>query len=443
LGIPPSINWSSLFLIFRNLHNLTAITMDSDDTTMSGSGGFQARGPPAKRSRGEGGMNRNSLERNDDKIPPNHILLITVMDAKYPVNVEVMHKVCSIVGPVNKIVCFERQTVVQAMVEYETLENSSHARTKLHGCDIYNNCCTMKVEYSKMEALKVRENGHMMWDFTQDRYGYDGGPPRPVVLNEPEFGGGPMMGGRGGDFMRGGESMGDPRSGARYGEYGEKMGYEKSSVVIVHNLAVGEVNCDRLFNLMCQYGNVSKIFFMKTKEGCAMVEMGDWEQAQRLCSNLNNVELFGNKLQLDLSKKHMKITNMPMEWELPDGSSSVKDFFSSGRLNRFTTPDMARKNRILPPTKVVHFYGIPKITDEEIEEIFSEYCAPQPNKIKWVEPRKPIEGQEKPENANKPTPGMGLAYFDSVAAATEALVLVNHREVEGKTIKLCFSRATY
>merc|ERR1719348_2297380 len=159
------------------------------------------------------------------------------------------------------------------------------------------------------------------------------------------------MGGRGPggpDFMggmRGAESMGDPRSGARYGEYGEKMGYDKSSVVIVHNLAVGEVNCDRLFNLMCQYGNVSKIFFMKTKEGCAMVEMGDWEQAQRLCSNLNNVELFGNKLQLDLSKKHMKITNMPMEWELPDGSSSVKDFFSSGRLNRFTTPDMARKKQ--------------------------------------------------------------------------------------------------
>ena len=54
----------------------------------------------------------------------------------------------------------------QAMVEFETLESASKARTSLHGCDIYNNCCTMKVEYSKMETLKVRENGPMSWDFT-------------------------------------------------------------------------------------------------------------------------------------------------------------------------------------------------------------------------------------------------------------------------------------
>ena len=36
-------------------------------------------------------------------------------------------------------------------------------------------------------------------------------------------------------------------------------------MVIVHNLAMGEMNCDRLFNLVCQYGNVSKIFFMKVR----------------------------------------------------------------------------------------------------------------------------------------------------------------------------------
>ena len=51
-------------------------------------------------------------------------------------------------------------------MEFETLESASKARTSLHGCDIYNNCCTMKVEYSKMETLKVRENGPMSWDFT-------------------------------------------------------------------------------------------------------------------------------------------------------------------------------------------------------------------------------------------------------------------------------------
>merc|ERR1711864_53124 len=226
---------------------------------------------------------------------------------------------------------------------------------------------------------------------------------------------------------------------------GGGMGYggERSSVVVFHNLAVGEVNCERLFNLVCQYGNVSKIFFMKTKSGCAMVEMGDWEAAQRLCSNLQGVELFGNKLQLDLSKKHMKITNAPLEWEMSDGSSSVKDFFSTSRLNRFTNEAMAKKNRILAPTKVVHFYGIPKCTDAEVEDVFTEYCAPQPNKIKWVEAKRNPEIAAKEEASGRAPPGMGLAYFDSVAAATEALVLVNHRQIDGRTIKLCFSPATF
>ena len=57
-------------------------------------------------------------------------------------------------------------------------------------------------------------------------------------------------------------------------------------MVIVHNLLMGEMNCDRLFNLVCQYGNVSEIFFMKTKPGCAMIEMEDHEGAQRLVTNI-------------------------------------------------------------------------------------------------------------------------------------------------------------
>jgi heterogeneous nuclear ribonucleoprotein L len=51
------------------------------------------------------------------------------------------------------------------MVEFETLETAVKARNTMHGCDIYNGCCTMKVEFSKMEQLRVRENGPMSWDF--------------------------------------------------------------------------------------------------------------------------------------------------------------------------------------------------------------------------------------------------------------------------------------
>ena len=128
------------------------------------------------------------------QVPPNHILLISIKDTKYPINVEVMYKVCSIIGSVVKIVIFERMQIVQAMIEFDTLENASKARVSLHGADIYSNCCTMKAEYSKLENLSVRENGVMSWDFSSAL------PPRGerrTILNEPEMGDG---GGRGREY---------------------------------------------------------------------------------------------------------------------------------------------------------------------------------------------------------------------------------------------------
>jgi len=416
-------------------------------------------GPPHKKSRGDhhqfghgAGYDdfpnlREFLERKDEKLPPNHILLITVLNAKYPINVEVMYKVCSIVGAIRRIVCFERNTVIQGMVEFETLESASKARSSLHGCDIYNNCCTMKVEYSKMESLKVRENGPMSWDFTQSLGPDIRDKGRPVILNDPDMPG--DMGGRGGGDYRGQEFMSGMRSMEMMGGGHDTMmggpgpssmrGDDRSCVVIVHNLSMGEMNCDRLFNLVCQYGNVSKIFFMKTKPGCAMIEMGDHEGAQRLVTNIQGAFLFRNKLQLDLSKKHIRITNAPLEFKLDDGTNSVKDYVSDWRLNRFNTKEMARKNRILAPTKVVHFYGVAKDSrEQDIEDLFAEYCAPTPTKVKFVESKKEREGSGADDRS-----GVGLAYFNSVEEATEALVMVNHRDVNSKMIKLCFSPATY
>jgi len=433
----------------------------------------QGHGPPHKKSRGDfhnnyhghggGGYDdypnlREFLERKDEKLPPNHILLITVLNAKFPINVEVMYKVCTIVGTIKRIVCFERNTVVQAMVEFETLESASKARTSLHGCDIYNNCCTMKVEFSKMESLKVRENGPMSWDFTMSE---GGEVARRTILNAPDMGGDMMGGGvrqdfHGQDFMAGMRSMDmmghSGHGGPGPGNHNDMMmggpgpahgrGDDRSCVVVVHNLATGEMNCDRLFNLVCQYGNVSKIFFMKTKPGCAMIEMGDHEGAQRIISNLQSTLLFGNKLQLDLSKKHIRITNAPLEFKLDDGTNSVKDYVSDWRLNRFNTKEMARKNRILAPTKVIHFYGVSRdMSEDDIEKLFEEYCAPPPHKVKFVESKKERDGGKNDEREERS--GVGLAYFNSVEEATEALVMVNHRDISGKMIKLCFSPATY
>ena len=61
--------------------------------------------PPQKKTRGD--MEKDAalerfLHKKDDKIPPNPILLISVTNAKYPVDVEVMFKVTGIIGKVRE-----------------------------------------------------------------------------------------------------------------------------------------------------------------------------------------------------------------------------------------------------------------------------------------------------------------------------------------------------
>ena len=455
--------------------------MDYDHGMMDQQQERGAGGPPYKKPRGDnngsmnnGGVMDHLLERGDEKIPPNHILLFTIFNAKFTINVEVIYKVCSIVGKVKKIVCFERMNISQAMVEFETLESASKARSSLHGCDIYNNCCTMKVEYSKLETLNVRANNEMNWDF-DDGADYEG--KRPVILNSPDYGsyggysgsmgassmgsagsmggnmghtggmgGGNMGGGNMGASNLGGGSMGGNQNkmgmggmadmggvtGSGYG-YGMAQGMDqRSCVMLVYGLEPPKWNCDKLFNLLCQYGNVNKVFFMKNKPNTAMVEMGTPEGVDNVTRNLHDLFVFGEKLRFDVSKKHLRIENRPLEFQLEDGSSSVKEFYNERNMNRFMTPDMARKNRIIHPSKVLHFFNILKVDDSVLENLFTKVGATLPIQIKWV----PAKNEAKQQ-------GVGLLYFNTSEEATEGLILVNHQQVDTRNIKLCYSPAKY
>lgn len=67
----------------------------------------------------------------------------------------------------------------------------------------------------------------------------------------PGFGGPP--GGMAGMGMGGGPPMGGPPGGFDDGN---------NSTVMVYNLNSDRVNADRLFNLFCLYGNVSRVGFL-------------------------------------------------------------------------------------------------------------------------------------------------------------------------------------
>lgn len=129
-----------------------------------------------------------------------------------------------------------------------------------------------------------------------------------------------------------------------------------------HSGQLNLMNCIRLF---------FQIKFLKSKEGTAMVLMGDGLAVDRCVQNLNNVSvgLTGaapvchnnhandernnvteHKLQLAFSKQ-FQLSEVTNPYPLPDKSPSYKEYINN-KNNRFLNPGMARKNRIQPPSKV-------------------------------------------------------------------------------------------
>lgn len=74
---------------------------------------------------------------------------------------------------------------------------------------------------------------------------------------------------------------------------------------MVYGVDAKEINCDRLFNLLCCYGNCLKIKIMMSKPDTCMVQMGTPKEAASVIEHLQEVELFGNKLSFRPSKQNV------------------------------------------------------------------------------------------------------------------------------------------
>ncbi|KAH6926840.1 hypothetical protein HPB50_022566 [Hyalomma asiaticum] len=178
----------------------------------------------------------------------------------------------------------------------------------------------------------------------------------------------------------------DGRDGPNYGMGAanaspQAAGPHQGSVLMVYGLNSEKMNADKLFNLLCLYGNVVRIKFLKSKDGCAMVQMGDPLAVERAVGHLNNAQFFDSKMQLGYSKQAF-LNDVQLPFELPDGTPSFKDFMGN-RNNRFTNPEAASKNRIQPPSRVLHFFNTPfGITEDDLKKLFEDLGCPVPTTIK-------------------------------------------------------------
>ncbi|KAM9364473.1 heterogeneous nuclear ribonucleoprotein L-like isoform 2-T2 [Pholidichthys leucotaenia] len=376
----------------------------------------------------------------------NKVLLLSIQNPLYPITTDVLYTVCNPIGSVLRIVIFKRNGI-QAMVEFESVQCAQKAKAALNGADIYAGCCTLKIEYARPTRLNVIKNDNESWDYTKpylvrrDRgkgrqrqailgehpssYSDNGyGPPCPLLplpsnsrykltsLDVPDMVSYPL-----------------PQSSSSYSSHAP------SSVAMVSGLHPSKMNCTRIFNLFCLYGNIEKVKFMKSVPGTALVEMGDEYAVDRAITHLNSIKVFGKRLNVCVSKQHAVIPSQV--FELEDGSSSYKDFAMT-RNNRFSSAGQASKNIIQPPSAVLHYYNVPPcISQDQLLRLCTEHDVPGFIKFKMFD--------AKPSSKTV----SGLLEFDSKTEAVEVLTVLNHYQIRipngsnPYTLKLCFSTSSH
>lgn len=449
-----------------------------------------------------------------------NVLLVTIGDVYYPINITVMHSICKPYGEVARIVIF-RKSGVQAMVEYIKLEDAVKAKKKLNGAFIYTGCCSLRVDYAKPDKLTVKHNTQDSWDFTVDTDDTAPGTtsePRVLLPNpypawdnpgpgsygkEVEPWGG--SGGHGGmpnwgpqqppppppappgpPGMSGG--YGDPNShnsgSSEYGGYGsqssgygllpsypsgygqqnygnQSSGYGNqgnrsaatfnqtnlagstvpNSVIMCYGMQDDKMNCDRLFNLLCLYGNVVSIKFLKSKDDAAMVQMGDPAACQLVIEQLNDLSVFGNPLRVTHSKQ-MFLQEGNSAGVLKDGTPVYKDY-KDNKCNRFLD-SKTNPPKTYPPHTIIHYYNAPPgFNDDDMMNALLEAGAPAPDKVK-------VLGTKNGKNSS------GLLQWVKQSDANDAMCLCNHQKLEeipnmvmpGRrpntyTLKFCFSNVPF
>lgn len=193
-------------------------------------------------------------------------------------------------------------------------------------------------------------------------------------------------------------------------------GNQHSSTILFLSGLSERLNCDRLFNVLCLYGNVRRIKFFASTKGQAMAEMLDARSADTCVHFLHNIQLLGKRLIVDYSRQRL-LKDVKDAVPLPDGTPSVKDYETSGRncRNRFLSPEMAKKNNPIDPSAVVYFWGSqPEATEQDILGLLESVQAPLPDRMEFL------------NSENK----SGFLFFNNPRDSLDAICLANHSELQ-------------
>ncbi|XP_067872792.1 polypyrimidine tract-binding protein 1-like isoform X7 [Heterodontus francisci] len=356
------------------------------------------------------------------------VLRIIVENLFYPVTLDVLHQIFSKFGTVLKIITFTKNNQFQALLQYADGSSAQHAKLALDGQNIYNACCTLRIDFSKLTSLNVKYNNDKSRDYTR--------PDLPSGDNQPTldqtmaaaFGKEASLLGLSVPGVHGALApLGMPSAAAAAAAAASRIGIPgfasaANAVLLISNLNPERVTPQCLFILFGVYGDVQRVKILFNKKENALVQMFDCTQAQLAMSHLNGQRLHGKTMRVTMSK-HQTV-QLPREGQEDQGLT--KDY-SSSPLHRFKKPGSKNFQNIFPPSATLHLSNIPpSITEEDLKLLFSSTSG-------MVKAFKFFQKDRK----------MALIQMSSVEEAIQALIdLHNHDLGENHHLRVSFSKST-
>ncbi|XP_054706446.1 polypyrimidine tract-binding protein 2-like isoform X4 [Uloborus diversus] len=348
---------------------------------------------------------------------PNTVLRVIVENQLYPVTLEILYQIFSRVGRVLKIVTFTKSGTFQALIQYPDVITAQAAKLSLDGQNIYNSCCTLRVEYSKLTNLNVKYNNDKSRDFTNP--GLPIGDPALDNLGLPvrnvvDLSALPL-----GSFALSPAAT----TAAALGVAGLRLpAAPLSTVLLVSNLNEEKVTPDALFTLFGVYGDVQRVKILFNKKDNALVQMAESQQAQLALTHLDKIKVYGKPIRVAPSRH--QVVQMPKDGQ-PD-AGLTKDYCNSP-LHRFKKPGSKNYLNIYPPSATLHLSNIPpSVTEEQIKQAFSETGGTVVAFKFFPKDRK-----------------MALIQMDSVEEAVIALIKMhNYQLSDSSHLRVSFSKST-
>ncbi|XP_049460788.1 polypyrimidine tract-binding protein 3-like isoform X1 [Epinephelus fuscoguttatus] len=352
------------------------------------------------------------------------VLRIIVENLFYPVTLEVLQQIFSKFGSVLKIITFTRNNQFQALLQFSDTVHAQHAKASLDGQNIYNGCCTLRIDFSKLSALNVKYNNDKSRDFTRaDLPTGELDPAATFGVALPPYGAAafpPTF------HQHTGLSMaavpGSLVSPARVSlQVAPPAGH---SVLLVSNLNPESVSPHCLFILFGVYGDVQRVKILFNKKENALVQMSDATQAQLAMSHLNGQRLHGNVIRVMLSKH--PVVQLPRGGAGQEEQALTRDF-SGSALHRFKKPGSKNFNNIFPPSATLHLSNIPSSVSEDVlKDLFSSTGF-------TVKAFKFFQKDRK----------MALMQLASVEEAIEALIALHDHQLDhNQHLRVSFSKST-